>query len=104
MRPRSANEWRSFWHDGGEEELADLLASVWPPLATAGDEAGNAAVERVALLLGSAAPARALAAEFGRIRSNLGAEADPAADAGAAEAVHAWFEAQRPAGGVSCES
>jgi len=104
MRPRSADEWRSFWHQGGEQELAALLGSVWPPLATVGEEAGHTAAERVALLLGSAAPVRALAAELGRIRTDLGAESDPIADAEAADAVHAWFEAQRPAGGVSCDS
>jgi hypothetical protein len=104
VRPRSANEWRSFWHQGGEAELAAVLGSVWPPLAGAGEEAGNAAAERVALLLGSAAPARALAAELGRIRTDLGAGADPVADAVAADAVHAWFEARRPAGGVWCDS
>jgi hypothetical protein len=104
VRPRSANEWRSFWHQGGEEELAALLGSIWPPLATAGGEARTAAAERIALLLGSAAPVRALAAELGRIRSGLGAGADPITDAGAAEAVHSWFEAQRPAGGVSCDA
>ena len=104
MRPRSANEWRSFWHHGGEEELADLLGGVWPPLSTAGGEAGKAATERVALLLGSAAPPRALAAELGRIRGDLGVEANPAEDDRTAEVVHGWFESQRPAGGVSCDS
>jgi len=104
VRPRSAGEWRSFWHHGGEEQLAAVLESVWPPMASAGKGAGDAAAERIALLLGSAAPSRAIASELGRIRGELGAPADSEQDAAAAEAVHAWFEAQRPAGGVSCGS
>jgi hypothetical protein len=104
VRPRSASEWRSFWHQGGEEELASVLRSAWPPLASAGAEVVAAAAERVALLLGSAAPVRALAAELGRIRRELGADPDPGSDTAAAETVHAWLEAQRPAGGVTCGS
>ena len=104
MRPRSASEWRSFWHQGGEEQLAAVLRSVWPPLASAAPAGGEAAAERIALLLGSAAPPRAIASELGRIRGDLGAALDGEQDAAAAEAVHAWFEAQRPGGGVSCGS
>ena len=104
MRPRSASEWRSFWRHGGERVLAAVLGSIWPPLGTASGEERDATAERVALLLGSAAPLRALAAELGRIRGELGAEADPACDAAAAEAVHRWFETQRPVGGVLCDS
>ena len=85
-------------------ELAGVLRSAWPPMASADDEAAQAAVERIALLLGSAAPPRAIASELGRIRGDLGAEADPESDTSAADAVHAWFETQRPAGGVSCGS
>src|SRR5262249_46469570 len=103
VRPRSANEWRSFWHHGGEQELADLLGRVWPP-AAARDEARPAATGRVALPLGSSAPLRALAAELGRIRGDLGAVANPAEDGQAAEVVQDWFESQRAAGGVSCGS
>jgi hypothetical protein len=102
VRPRSASEWRSFWHQGGEQQLAGVLRSAWPPIESAGDEAGEAAAERIALLLGSAAPSRAIAGELGRIRGELGLEGDTETDRAAADAVHAWFESQRPAGGVSC--
>ena len=30
MRPRSANEWRDFWRDGGERELATQLDELEP--------------------------------------------------------------------------
>jgi hypothetical protein len=104
MRPRSASEWRSFWHQGGERELASMLGSAWPPIASAAAADAETAAERISLLLGSAAPPRALAAELGRIRVDLGVDADPVADAAAAAAVHAWFEEQRPAGEVACGS
>jgi hypothetical protein len=87
VRPRSANEWRSFWHHGGEEQLHDVLRDVWSPEASAAD------AERVALLLGSAAPVRALAGELGRIRAESGANPDPDADRQAAEKVDEWFRA-----------
>ena len=80
-----------------------MLRSAWPPMASADDEAAQAAVERIALLLGSAAPPRAIASELGRIRGDLGAEADPESDTTAADAVHAWFDAAAR-GGVSCGS
>jgi hypothetical protein len=102
VRPRSASEWRSFWHQGGEQELAAVLRSAWPPMTSADDEAAQAAVERIALLLGSAAPPRAIASELGRIRGELGLGGDVETDTAAADAVDGWFEAQRPAGGVSC--
>ena len=85
MRPRSANEWRSFWHQGGEAELCDVLRSVWSP------DASEPQAERVALLLGSNAPVRALAAELGRMRADLGAGTDPDEDRQAAEQVDEWF-------------
>jgi hypothetical protein len=94
MRPRSASEWRGFWRAGGERQLEALLEEVWEPLDRVSDEVRATHAERVALLLGSAAPARALAAELGRIRDELGSTPDPEADAAAAEAVRAWFEAQ----------
>ena len=47
VRPRSANEWRDFWRDGGERELHAQL-----------DEFAPYSV-RIATLLGSAAPLRA---------------------------------------------
>ncbi len=69
MRPRSANEWRDFWRDGGERELNAQL-----------DEFAPYSV-RIATLLGSNAPVRALVAELGRIREHeLGATADRARD------------------------
>jgi hypothetical protein len=104
VRPRSASEWRSFWHQGGEQELAAVLRSAWPSIGSAVDELVEAAAERIALLLGSAAPPRAIASELGRIRGELGLEGNAETDTVAADAVHTWFEAQRPAGGVSCGS
>lgn len=81
MRPRSANEWRDFWRDGGERGLAAQL-----------DEFAPHAV-RIATLLGSGAPLRALVAELGRIREHeLRGPADPDRDAELAGRVYAWFE------------
>ena len=92
MRPRSANEWRAFWRGGGEVELRRVLRRAWAPAAAAGDEDCAHLSTRVATLLGSNAPARALAAELGRIRAHdLRIEADAEADAQAAESLHAWF-------------
>ena len=49
---------------------------------------------RIATLLGSNAPLRALVAELGRIREHeLRAPADPERDSALAERVYAWFEA-----------
>jgi len=80
-RPRGANEWRDFWRDGGERELHAQL-----------DEFAPYSV-RIATLLGSNAPQRALVAELGRIRENeLKAEHDPQRDAELAARVYAWFE------------
>jgi hypothetical protein len=92
VRPRSANEWRSFWHHGGEEQLEALLREVWTPVREVPSCRSQA--ERVALLLGSAAPDRALASELGRIRVDLGAGPDPAEDAEAAGKISAWFRSQ----------
>jgi hypothetical protein len=81
VRPRSANEWRDFWRDGGERELAGRLDELEPYSV------------RVATLLGSGAPLRALVAELGRIREHeLAAPPDPARDAELAGRVYAWFE------------
>jgi hypothetical protein len=81
MRPRSANEWRDFWRDGGERELHAQL-----------DEFAPYSV-RIATLLGSNAPLRAVAAELGRIREHeLQAPADPVRDAEVADRVYGWFE------------
>ena len=80
MRPRSANEWRDFWRDGGERELAAQLDELEPYSV------------RIATLLGSGAPERALAAELGRIREHeLGAQPDHARDVELAHRIHAWF-------------
>jgi hypothetical protein len=94
MRPRSAGEWREFWHHGGDAELRALLQEQWPPLRSVGDDVAGNQSERVALLLGSAAPPRALAAELGRIRAELGASSDPEADRAMAETVDEWFRAR----------
>lgn len=80
MRPRSANEWRDFWRDGGEQQLHAQLEEFAPHSV------------RIATLLGSNAPFRALVAELGRIREHeLGAAADPARDEEVAARVHGWF-------------
>ncbi len=84
MRPRSANEWRDFWRDGGERELAARL-----------EEFEGHSV-RIATLLGSGAPLRALVAEVGRIREHeLGMPPDPARDEEIANRIHAWFPGAR---------
>jgi hypothetical protein len=109
VRPRSANEWRDFWRDGGERELHALLEKV---AGTGSRRLPNAAVReesgtcprgdisfapysvRIATLLGSNAPLRALVSELGRIREHeLGAPPDPGADAELAGRIYAWFEA-----------
>jgi hypothetical protein len=73
VRPRSANEWRDFWRDGGERELAALLGDLAPHAA------------RIATLLGSRAPRPALAAELGRIENGPPNEL-------LAQRIHEWFE------------
>ena len=81
MRPRSANEWRDFWRVGGERELHGQLEEFAPYSV------------RIATLLGSNAPQRALVAELGRIRGHeLGGPADPGRDAELGGRVYAWFE------------
>ncbi len=80
MRPRSANEWRDFWRNGGERELHAQLDEFAPHSV------------RIATLLGSNAPLRALVAELGRIREHeLAAQPDPERDAELAGRVYAWF-------------
>jgi hypothetical protein len=80
MRPRGANEWRDFWRDGGERELHAQLEEFAPYSV------------RIATLLGSNAPERALAAELGRIREHeLSLAHNPQRDAELASRVHAWF-------------
>jgi hypothetical protein len=81
MRPRSANEWRDFWRDGGERELAAQLDEFEPYSV------------RIATLLGSGSPERALVAELGRIREHeLCAPADPGRDAEVANRITSWFQ------------
>jgi hypothetical protein len=80
VRPRAANEWRDFWRDGGERALAAQLEELEPYSV------------RIATLLGSNAPLRALAAELGRIREHeLRAPADAERDAELASRVYDWF-------------
>jgi hypothetical protein len=80
VRPRSANEWRDFWRDGGERELHARLEEFAPFSV------------RIATLLGSNAPERALVAELGRIREHeLNLPHDPERDAELASSIHAWF-------------
>ena len=101
MRPRSASEWRAFWHHGGEAELRVVLRDAWPPLRDATEEACVRPAERVATLLGSNAPSRALASELGRIRADeLGADPDPDADRSAADAIYAWFASRSVVAGA----
>ena len=81
MRPRGANEWRDFWRDGGERELAARLDELEPYSV------------RVATLLGSGAPLRALVAELGRIREHeLQTPPAPDRDADLAGRIYEWFE------------
>ena len=80
MRPRSANEWRDFWRDGGERELAAQLDEFEPWSV------------RIATLLGSAAPLRAVVAELGRIREHeLHEPPNAERDTEVAERIHDWF-------------
>ena len=80
-RPRSANEWRDFWRDGGEQELHAQLEEFAPHSV------------RIATLLGSNAPLPALVAELGRIRANeLGAAPDAERDEQLANRVYDWFQ------------
>jgi hypothetical protein len=81
---RTANEWRAFWRDRGERELASLLARTWP-LARDGD------ATRVATLLGSRASEAAISAELGRMRDERGAHPNEDDDAAAAAVVAGWF-------------
>jgi hypothetical protein len=80
VRPRSASEWRNFWRDGGERELAARLDEFEPYSV------------RIATLLGSAAPLRAVVAELGRIREHeLRQPADADRDAAVAQRIYDWF-------------
>jgi hypothetical protein len=84
MRPRSANEWRDFWRDGGERELAAQLDEFEPYSV------------RIATLLGSGAPPRALVSELGRIREHeLGTPPDSARDGQISARIYEWFPGNR---------
>jgi len=81
VRPRSANEWRDFWRDGGERELGGQLDEFEPYSI------------RIATLLGSNAPERAVVAELGRIRAyELALAPDSERDAEVAQRIYRWFE------------
>jgi hypothetical protein len=80
VRTRSAHEWRDFWRDGGERELAAQLDEFEPYMP------------RISTLLGSRAPREALAAELGRIREHeLHAPRDSQRDDEIATRIHEWF-------------
>jgi hypothetical protein len=82
VRPRSANEWRDFWRDGGERALAAQLDEFEPHSV------------RVATLLGSNAPLKAIVGELGRIREHeLHTPPDRGRDAELAQRVYDWFHA-----------
>jgi hypothetical protein len=84
VRPRSANEWRDFWRDGGEGELAAQLDEFEPYSV------------RIATLLGSGSSERALVSELARIREHeLQAPPDPARDAELARRISSWFPGTR---------
>jgi len=77
---RSANEWRDFWRERGELELARQLDEFEPHM------------NRIATLLGSRAPREALTAELGRIRAHeLHAPPEPQRDDEIAARIHDWF-------------
>jgi hypothetical protein len=96
LRPRSASDWRGWWAAGGERELRAVLREAWPPLAETDDETCAHLATRLATLLGSRAPVKALAAELGRMRAELGAEPEQAEDLTAAARIEGWF----PAGSI----
>ena len=96
MRPRSATDWRRWWAEQGEHELRVVFAEAWPPLATTDEETRAHYATRLATLLGSRSPLKAVAAELGRMRAELGLPPDADEDAAAAGRVHEWF----PAGSI----
>jgi hypothetical protein len=96
VRPRSATDWRAWWADGGEQKLRAVFLDAWPPLQAVDEETRAHYATRLATLLGSRSPLRAIAAELGRMRAELALPNDADEDAKAAERVQAWF----PAGGI----
>jgi hypothetical protein len=95
VSPVDATGWRDFWRGRGEQELTTLLREVWGPLAAAEREVVQSHATRVATLLGSRAPDRAVASELGRMRDGLRAQPDPDGDAAAAARLVAWFDEAR---------
>src|SRR5690242_6807168 len=96
MRPRSATDWRRWWAAGGEQELRAVFREAWPPLADADDETCSRLATRLSTLLGSRSPLKALTAELGRMRAEMGSPPDRDSDEAAALRVQEWF----PTGGV----
>ena len=71
-----------LWRDGGERELHAQLDEFAPHSV------------RIATLLGSNAPQRAVVAELGRIREHeLRGSPAPERDAAVGARIYAWFEA-----------
>jgi hypothetical protein len=68
-----------------------VLRDAWPPFADLDQGACAHYATRLATLLGSGAPLRALTAELGRIRAELGLAEEDVVDGRAAERLHAWF-------------
>jgi hypothetical protein len=91
MRPRSASDWRGWWAERGERELRVVFAEAWPPLERVDEETRGHYATRLATLLGSRAPVRAIAAELGRMRAELDLPPDSPEDQAAAERVYEWF-------------
>ncbi|HSS81505.1 MAG TPA: hypothetical protein VLK24_09940 [Gaiellaceae bacterium] len=89
---KGAAEWRVFWRERGMQELAQVLAESWAPLAAASSAERESCSFRVASLLGSRAPVLALAEELGRIRRDeLGLAAGRDEDERAAVTITTWF-------------
>jgi hypothetical protein len=88
----SAAGWREFWRSRGMRDLRSLLAAEWEPLRAAAPDEVDACAFRIASLLGSRAPASALAEELGRIRrDDLDVPQDQEEDARVASRVASWF-------------
>jgi hypothetical protein len=96
VRPRSATDWRVWWAERGERELRVVFLEAWPPLASADEDTRAHYATRLATLLGSRSPLKALAAELGRMRAELGLDPDADEDRAAAARIQDWF----PAGSV----
>ena len=93
MSSMSASDWRQFWEDRGMRELRLLLAESWDPLGAGTPREREATGFRIAALLGSRAPASAIADELARIRAELGLGEARHEDDRAAKTIAAWFEA-----------